>query len=1295
MKLPRLFIAGLCLLAPVSVFAETWNQTSAAVTYEWATGANWNPTTVPNGATGVGNLSADIDGDLTINLSQLITLNSLTFNDTGATTDNNWILEANGGSLAMQGGTITNTSGANQINSNLALNANTGVDVAASTSLTINGSISGTGTLTKTNSGTLFLNGSSAARNANMTFNGGGVTVNAANGLGSNLATIAFNSGTLTANTANAFGAVTINQNGGTISGAVESGFGTAIINVINGTTNVSANHAGSTINLGGTNAVVNISAANTSALTINNGTANATAAGALGGTNILNGGTLNINNAGALTGSLTINGGTLGNSSAGLVTLSSVTGITFGGNFNYTGANGLNLGTGAVTLTKSLAVLANHALTIGGNISGAGFTFGKTGVGTVTLNGTNSFDTLLIRNGTVMANSINAVGTNVTMDSRSNIGASLFFSGVLNDLLGRITAGSRGVFGLSTTGSYTISEDIDFSNDGGMSLGVMSGATATVTGNLTTGGGAYRFGGGGGTLIINSPLTGATTGLVVGQNGAATVALNNNNSYGGGTLVTSLTGGTAGTLYTEIVDGTATDPSRPWGAAGTTITLKNGALSLGKSSLTSGQTIYVGRDTDDGTGYDLKLDGGGGSIRLSAGTSGGNTSTVQIALNNVSWAPDVNGSGSHASLIFYPTNTNTATDPTNTLWGTREIATIESGLPAVVNGILPAYIVNGTTANFLTWDSVTKKLSDAVATYTHNNVSSVQLAASTASETVSVRSGGSGVSITFTDSDAGVSGSQQSFYAARFAHFATSGSMAVGTNGAGDILRIGAGGLLTQYGSGGNLNFYAGVDYGSNEGIWTVFGTAQMQGLLRGTAGFVKYGPGTLNMISGVTGGNLSLLTGGITVAGGRLTLGNDNTFPAANLLTVLHGGTLDITGRDASMYGVRGEGMVTNSSTSARTITLTEGTAVTHTFSGFLSGNLNIAKTGAGTQEFTGVGNNYTGSTSVTGGVLAVSKLANGGVESSVGMSSSSSGNLVVNGGTLRYIGGGDSTDRLFQIGGSSAGGQGTLESSGTGAINFTNTGAVAWGTTAQTRTFNLGGTNEGLNTLSVAINNNGGSAVSVVKNGTGTWVLAGTNGYTGATTVNGGKLLLTGTMANSATSVESGGTFGGTGTTLGSVTVKNGAVIAAGMSIGTLNTGALNINDGGTFALELNTTLGTADQVNATGSLTLGLTTGSILTLTDLGGNVGFDGTYDIIKYTTTWNNGLFTFNGNQMADGGSFIFGTNQYTIDYNYDFADGITTTNSVRLTSVAVPEPAGVLLMLSGLGVAFLIRRRR
>ena len=70
-----------------------------------------------------------------------------------------------------------------------------------------------------------------------------------------------------------------------------------------------------------------------------------------------------------------------------------------------------------------------------------------------------------------------------------------------------------------------------------------------------------------------------------------------------------------------------------------------------------------------------------------------------------------------------------------------------------------------------------------------------------------------------------------------------------------------------------------------------------------------------------------------------------------------------------------------------------------------------------------------------------LEVNTLANGGANSSIGASSNAAANLYLHAGTLKYVGTGSTTDRLFTIGTAGA----TLDASGTGAVVFSNTGAA----------------------------------------------------------------------------------------------------------------------------------------------------------------------------------------------------------------------------------------------------------
>ena len=65
----------------------------------------------------------------------------------------------------------------------------------------------------------------------------------------------------------------------------------------------------------------------------------------------------------------------------------------TWSGNFTFAGANDLNLGAGAVTMSGSRTVtVASNNLTVGGPISGSGYSLTKAGSGTLTLAGSSTY---------------------------------------------------------------------------------------------------------------------------------------------------------------------------------------------------------------------------------------------------------------------------------------------------------------------------------------------------------------------------------------------------------------------------------------------------------------------------------------------------------------------------------------------------------------------------------------------------------------------------------------------------------------------------------------------------------------------------------------------------------------------------------------------------------------------------------------------------------------------------------------------------------------------------------------
>ena len=242
----------------------------------------------------------------------------------------------------------------------------------------------------------------------------------------------------------------------------------------------------------------------------------------------------------------------------------------------------------------------------------------------------------------------------------------------------------------------------------------------------------------------------------------------------------------------------------------------------------------------------------------------------------------------------------------------------------------------------------------------------------------------------------------------------------------------------------------------------------------------------------------------------------------------------------------------------------------------SGTFSGGMSLTKGGNATLTV-GVPQSYTGATSINGGVLSTAYLANGGSASGIGAAGSSSGSLLFYGGTLQYTGTGASTNHTFNMGTNA-----TIDSSGSGPVNFTST---AWVDTigSGTHALTLTGTNTGDNRFSPQLHDYSpnSSVTSLTKNGSGTWYITSgnANGFSGPLTINSGILR-----------IQQNGTQYAYGTT----TINNGATLALD-SGATDNIRAVVLNGG-------SLTAGTPEPTWGTYAFNSGITvTGSGLTST----------------------------------------------------------------------------------------------
>ena len=234
------------------------------------------------------------------------------------------------------------------------------------------------------------------------------------------------------------------------------------------------------------------------------------------------------------------------------------------------------------------------------------------------------------------------------------------------------------------------------------------------------------------------------------------------------------------------------------------------------------------------------------------------------------------------------------------------------------------------------------------------------------------------------------------------------------------DSLNVGTGLILAQGGAVGvdtgvanNATFMSKIDPASRGGLMLAESEAaanlNFTTTLANAANMTVAAPETgLTFTGSITPANNKYQLGGGT---GTLTLPNAQ-LTGANSLEVRNGGTVQLLGD--------------NTYTGSTTL-LTKYTSTHEAQAAADSNDPDLS-----------VGGTYYREVAPT---LVVDKLSNAGQPSSIGSASSDAANLFIQGSTLKYVGVGDTTNRLFTIGTGGA----TIDSSGTGAVVFSNTGAL----------------------------------------------------------------------------------------------------------------------------------------------------------------------------------------------------------------------------------------------------------
>ncbi|WP_206858418.1 autotransporter-associated beta strand repeat-containing protein [Lysobacter changpingensis] len=415
---------------------------------------------------------------------------------------------------------------------------------------------------------------------------------------------------------------------------------------------------------------------------------------------------------------------------------------------------------------------------------------------------------------------------------------------------------------------------------------------------------------------------------------------------------------------------------------------------------------------------------------------------------------------------------------------------------------------------------------------------------------------------------------------------------------------------------------------------------TLTMSGAVVGSGTFAKDGAGTLVLSGDNTYAGTTLISNGTLRAGSDTALGNSGVRmgPAGTLLD-LGGHDIGVSWIDDNV-GNADAPTVGNIALGGNTLTITTGAAALGNgsvvnYAGVISGTGGIVKNGGSSQQFSGCNNTYTGATTINGGWIMVDCLTDGGLDSSIGASTSDAANLVLDGGRLRYLGAGDSTDRQFTVGQNHA----WLDASGTGAIEFTSTAPVVFSGTGN-RALTLGGISTDDNALAARIDNAAGGTTALTKEGTGTWVLRNTGStYTGRTTINGGVLavdkLADGGQASS---------IGMSGSAATNLVIGNGSTLrytGAGDTtdrLFTLSTGVSFIESSGTGAITFSNTASASYSGGGARTLALGGTNTGLNTM----GNTIVDQNATTGKTTLAKNDpGTWVLTGNNSYSGNTVI------------------------------------------------------
>lgn len=1216
----------------------------------------------------------DGNGNRNIYFNNFLSTNSGVFSTGGTVTNANTF--SGSGSLAVGNNTtlVLNGGGNNDYSGTTTVSNGSRLSLAGSGNSTFGSTVSGEGSLTKAGSGTLVLTSSGSTFTGGTTLDAGTLRVGHANAIGTG--TLNINGGVLASDSSTA----RIITNSVTMGGNVTIGdaTGTGMLTL----SNVNLNQATRTFTVT-TNAVIagvisNGGAAAAGLTKAGNGTLSLTGNNTYTGKTTVTGGTLNVINGASM-------GGAPASAVADQITISGGAALNFNGSgagFALASNRGITLGAGGGTI----GVASNSAtVSYNGIIAGEGG-LTKIGLGTLSLSNANTYaGATTINQGTLRLGGGGIVSSNANVNVAATLGASTFdLSGITTSTtIGSLSGGADSTVNL---GSKTLVAGGDNTSTtfSGVIAGVGGSFTKAGTGTMTFAGSASNTYSGkttvsGGVLSIDSD---SRLGAAPGSAVADQLTLSGGNSASGSKLQTTadvtlaqnrgitLSGG-GGVL--AVSSGTLTYDGVITGSGGLG---KEGAgtLSLGGASTYSGTTLFrggtmlVGNNQALGTGTFMFsfADDTAKTLASLGGTARTITNAIQI-YNNLTLGQS---SGNTGSLTFsgpvdLGNETNQVRVLTTASGTTHTISGVVAGARGIVKSGAGTLVLSG--ANTFSGHSY---LVDGTTLFDANpgagfGAGTLYLGETNGSAGAVMALGGSGVSLgNAIEVRSGSSGAVMVDARNTSGTASLSGNITLGRNAG---LNATAGGALSLAGT--SMNFAGSTTLSvTNTGAVTIAN----QLITSGDALLEKHGNGTVTLSNGSNYGDMRYdLYAGTLQISQEGNLGNASTFKANKLY--LHGGTLKATETFALQSN---NGITVGAEGGVFEVAASKSLELQQYINDMANVGVSLYKSGAGTL-FLNRGTSY----DLSGSTWKVTE------------------------GTLSTWNPGGNLTATVELGGAAS----------TGTYNFTKTdGGVSVGNNVL---INAGGGNISVTDNTLTMTGVLSGSGSFGKTGAGSLVLSGNHTHAGAATVQGGTLVVDGTLASASVTVQNGATVAGSGS-LGLTTIQQGGTISPGNSPGTLTlTNGLAWSGGGNYNWQIFDAAGSAgsgwDLIDVTGGSwdINGLSSTNRFNINlwslsainpDAGGvAINFDGTqsysWKILAATAvsgTFSTNLFTINTGSVNGTAGFAGSSGLFSLsmDGNNDlflnYAPG----------AQPVPEPgtwAAGLLLLAGAAALKLRRQTR